>query len=91
MSLLAIMARIEEERALNQTLLQSLLATLDLDLRYVEQKRETLNEFLDAEKARLEQRKRDLADEFAERDAALLRVIEGDPKPAQEQPEAEAA
>ncbi len=64
MSLIDIINRIEHERALNQTLLETLLADVDSDIR------------------RLEQRKVDLAQEFAERDASLLVCISGDvPKP----------
>lgn len=62
MSLYSIIARIEEERRLNQTLLTSLL------------------EATDAEIQRLEERKSDLQQEFAERDASLLRIIEDEPR-----------
>lgn len=65
MSLLNIVSRIEQERALNQTLLSSLLEGLDSDI------------------ARIQEKKQNLIEEFAERDASLLRLIDGDTaKPA---------
>lgn len=64
MSLLAIVGRIEEERSLNQTLLNSLLSSLDADI------------------ARIQEKKQNLMEEFAERDASLLRLIEGEPPKA---------
>ena len=61
MSLLTIISRIETERALNQTLLASLLESLDDDI------------------ARLQEKKQNLIEEFAERDVSLLRIIDGEP------------
>lgn len=64
MSLYQIMNRVEEERRLNQTLLDGLLA------------------WLDSEIDRTMEKKQQLIEEFAERDANLLRILEGDtPKP----------
>lgn len=60
MSLLNIVSRIEQERTLNQTLLASLLESLDGDI------------------ARIQEKKQNLIEEFAERDASLLRLIDGD-------------
>ena len=60
MSLLNIVSRIEQERALNQTLLSSLLEGLDSDI------------------ARIQEKKQNLIEEFQERDASLLRLIDGD-------------
>jgi hypothetical protein len=61
MSLLTIISRIETERALNQTLLESLLESIDADI------------------ARLQEKKQNLIEEFAERDVSLLRIIDGEP------------
>lgn len=74
MSLLNIVSRIEQERALNRTLLLSLLEKLDADI------------------ARIEEQKASLEEEFAERDASLSRLIDGDapkaaPLPSPEQPD----
>lgn len=83
MSLVNLISRIEEERALNQTLLQSLLERLDADIK------------------RIQETKTSLMEEFNERDASLLRIIDGEPvrpaaaipasEPVTEKPDAELA
>lgn len=60
MSILAMIDRIEKERSLHNTLLNSLLDAIDADIQ------------------RLTERKVDLLEEFAERDASLSRLIDGD-------------
>jgi hypothetical protein len=72
---------VEAERHLNRILLEKLLEGIDADIIRTEEKRANLMSFLDDEKTRLEQKKIDLADEFAERDAALIRLVDGDPPP----------
>jgi hypothetical protein len=44
MSILQIVARIETERALNQTLLDRLIEGLDADIRAIQEKKENLRE-----------------------------------------------
>jgi hypothetical protein len=44
MSILQIVARIETERALNQTLLDRLIEGLDADIRAIEEKKQNLRE-----------------------------------------------
>lgn len=82
MSLIKAIETIEEERALNQTLLERLLEGIEADILRNEEKRKNLVAFLEDEKARLERKRDDLRLEFAERDAGLLRLIDGGPAPA---------
>lgn len=81
MSLVSIIEKLEAERALNDVLVHKLLEQLDADILRIEEKRQTMTRFFDDERARLIQRKTDLETEFAERDAAFLRLIDGDQKP----------
>lgn len=83
MSLSAIIKRIESERELNKMLEQRLQEQIEADLIYTEDKRKVHNQILDEERDRLIQRRADIAQEFAERDAALARLIADDQKPKQ--------
>lgn len=71
MSLIQIIGQLEEERSLNNTLLQRLTEQIDNDIARTDEK-------YHADRAHLVQRKADLIQEFAERDAALSRLVEGD-------------
>lgn len=70
MSLITIISALEEERALNKTLLKRLQDDITADIQRLEAKYIT-------DRAHLEQRRADLAQEFAERDAALMRLVDG--------------
>lgn len=71
MSLYAIISALEEERALNKILLGRLTEQINADIARVEAQYKL-------DRAHLEQRRDSLAEEFAERDAALLRLVDGD-------------
>ena len=82
MSLLQLIGKLEEERSLNQTLLGKMLDRLDDEAARVEEWRRSFDTMCSTQVALLEQTKDDLREEFAERDAALLRLIDGAPMPA---------
>lgn len=77
MSFYEMIERVEKERQYNRDLLASELADIDAEIMLSESERKSIGIFFDERKARLEQKKIDLSEEFAERDAGLMRLIDG--------------
>lgn len=84
MSFYEMIQRVEKERKFNRELLASELSDIDAEIVLCESERKAIAVYFDQRKNRLEQKKIDLAEEFAERDAGLMRLIDGGtPQPSE--------
>lgn len=92
MSLYEVINLLEKERELNRDLLARQLADEDAEIILCESEGKAAMIYWQEKKARHEQRKIDLVEEYSERDAGMKRVIDGgNPQPSEAAPNEEAA
>lgn len=78
MSFRKMIEGVEKECQFNRELLASELADCDAEIMLCESEYKAIGIYFEQRKARAEQKKIDLAEEFAEREAGLMRLIDGE-------------